>query len=236
LSSIQSATDPKIIVAMDFDNLESCVAMAKRLSPQQCRLKVGKELFTATGPQIIEKLMSLGFEIFLDLKFHDIPNTTSKAVKVAADLGVWMVNVHALGGERMLMAARDILENKSKRPLLIAVTVLTSMEDKDLQMLGIENTVDVEVNQLASLAARCGLDGIVCSAHEAQAMRKQFGKTFCLVTPGIRLETSPADDQRRTLTPAQAIAAGSSYLVIGRPITQAADPALACQQIVTSLG
>jgi orotidine-5'-phosphate decarboxylase len=228
LSLIKSASDPKIIVAMDFDNAEACVAMAKRLSPHYCRLKVGKELFTAAGPQILEKLMALGFEIFLDLKFHDIPSTTSKAVKVAADLGVWMVNVHALGGERMLTASRDILENKNKRPLLIAVTVLTSMEDKDLQAVGIESSIDTEVNRLASLTVRCG--------HEAQSMRKQFGKKFCLVTPGIRLESSPADDQRRTLTPVQAIAAGSNYLVIGRPITQAADPALVCHQIFTSLG
>jgi orotidine-5'-phosphate decarboxylase len=229
-------TGPRILVAMDFDNSSDCLAMARRLSPVDCRLKVGKELFTACGPHVIEQLMALGFEIFLDLKFHDIPNTTAKAVKAAAELGVWMVNVHASGGERMLMAAKEILEPYgAQRPLLIAVTVLTSMEQQDLLGVGIDRTPAQQVLQLASLTQRCGLDGIVCSAQEAQLMRAQFGNDFCLVTPGIRLPDSPADDQRRTLTPAAAISAGSSYLVIGRPITQSASPEGTCRRIIQAL-
>lgn len=226
----------RIVVAMDFDNADQCLAMAKRLSPHDCRLKVGKELFTACGPKIVEQLMGLGFEIFLDLKFHDIPNTTSKAVKAAAELGVWMVNVHASGGERMMVAAREILERRSgKSPLLIAVTVLTSMDASDLSGVGIAGSLEEQVMKLARLTHICGLDGIVCSAQEAALMRAQFGNDFCLVTPGIRLDTSPADDQRRTLTPSAAIAAGSSYLVIGRPITQSTNPAETCQSIIQTL-
>lgn len=231
-----SASGPRIVVAMDFDNADQCLAMAKRLSPEDCRLKVGKELFTACGPKIVEQLMSLGFSVFLDLKFHDIPNTTSKAVKAAANLGVWMVNVHASGGRRMMESARNILEQGTgPKPLLIAVTVLTSMESSDLQAVGIDLSPEEQVLKLARLTHDCGLDGIVCSAQEAQLMRAQFGRDFCLVTPGIRLESSPADDQRRTLTPSAAIAAGSSYLVIGRPITQAADPIATCRSIIQSL-
>lgn len=231
-----STLDPRIVVAMDFDNADQCLAMAKRLSPLDCRLKVGKELFTACGPKIVEQLMALGFEIFLDLKFHDIPNTTSKAVKAAAELGVWMVNVHASGGERMMVAAREILERRAgKSPLLIAVTVLTSMEASDLSGVGIACSPEEQVMKLARLTHTCGLDGIVCSAQEAALMRAQFGMGFCLVTPGIRLDTSPADDQRRTFTPAAAIAAGSSYLVIGRPITQSANPAETCKSIIQTL-
>lgn len=231
-----SSLDPRIVVAMDFDNADQCLAMAKRLSPSNCRLKVGKELFTACGPKIVEQLMSLGFEIFLDLKFHDIPSTTSKAVKAAAELGVWMVNVHASGGERMMIAAREILEQRTgKRPLLIAVTVLTSMEANDLAGIGIECSPEEQVMRLADLTRKCGLDGIVCSAQESALMRSQFGRDFCLVTPGIRLDTSPFDDQRRTLTPAAAVAAGSSYLVIGRPITQSPNPSDTCQSIIQTL-
>jgi len=231
-----SIQGPRIVVAMDFDNADQCIAMAKRLSPVDCRLKVGKELFTACGPKIIEQLMALGFEVFLDLKFHDIPSTTSKAVKAAAELGVWMVNVHASGGERMMTSARDILEQRSgKRPLLIAVTVLTSMEAIDLAGVGIESNPEEQVMKLARLTNACGLDGIVCSAQESALMRTQFGGDFCLVTPGIRLNTSPADDQRRTLTPAAAIAAGSSYLVIGRPITQSLNPVDTCKSIIQTL-
>ncbi|MEN0038897.1 MAG: orotidine-5'-phosphate decarboxylase [Cellvibrio sp.] len=231
-----SVQGPRIVVAMDYDNADQCLAMAKRLSPTDCRLKVGKELFTACGPKIVEQLMALGFEIFLDLKFHDIPNTTNKAVKAAADLGVWMVNVHASGGERMMIAARDALESYSgARPLLIAVTVLTSMESNDLSAVGILSSPEEHVMRLAKLTHSCGLDGIVCSAQEATLMRSNFGSSFCLVTPGIRLASSPADDQRRTLTPAAAVAAGSSYLVIGRPITQSSNPAETCKSIIQSL-
>ena len=231
-----SVQGPRIVVAMDFDNADQCLSMATRLSPSDCRLKVGKELFTACGPKIVEQLMTLGFDVFLDLKFHDIPNTTSKAVKAAAALGVWMVNVHASGGERMMIAAREILEQRSgTRPLLIAVTVLTSMEAVDLSGIGIERSPEEQVIKLARLTHSCGLDGIVCSAQEASLMRSQFGHGFCLVTPGIRLESSPADDQRRTLTPAAAITAGSSYLVIGRPITQSSNPVDTCKSIIQTL-
>jgi orotidine-5'-phosphate decarboxylase len=225
----------RIIVAMDFDNQTDCITMAKRLSPQKCRLKVGKELFTSCGPAIVESLMVLGFEIFLDLKFHDIPNTTAKAVKAAADLGVWMVNVHASGGERMMVAAREIIENVRHKPLLIGVTVLTSMDSVDLAATGVKYPPEEQVKLLADLAHKSGLDGIVCSAREAKLMRAQHGTDFCLVTPGIRMADPPADDQRRTLTPREAVDAGSSYLVIGRPITQSADPVKTCDLILHTL-
>lgn len=228
--------DPRIVVAMDFDNEAACLLLAKKLSPHNCRLKVGKELFTVCGPKIVEQLMCLGFDVFLDLKFHDIPNTTAKAVTAAANLGVWMVNVHASGGQRMMVAAREALEKSTaKRPLLIAVTVLTSMEQSDLPAIGINDTPDEQVLRLAGLTQACGLDGVVCSAQEAPVLRANFGSEFTLVTPGIRLPDAPADDQRRTLTPAAAIEAGSHYLVIGRPITQAADPAAVSQQIADSI-
>lgn len=227
---------PRLIVAMDYDNSHDCLTMARHLDPQYCRLKVGKELFTAAGPGVVEQLMALGFEVFLDLKFHDIPSTTAAAVKAAANLGVWMVNVHASGGERMLQAARASLEQvRGPRPLLIGVTVLTSMDAADLQAVGVERMPAEQVSQLAQLSQGCGLDGVVCSAQEASILRERLGQNFCLVTPGIRPADAPADDQRRTLTPVEALAAGSNYLVIGRPITRAADPAAACRSIVESL-
>ncbi|GAB3099036.1 orotidine-5'-phosphate decarboxylase [Aestuariicella hydrocarbonica] len=227
---------PRILVAMDFDNQSACLAMADRLNPELCRLKVGKELFTAAGPQVVEALMHKGFDVFLDLKFHDIPNTTAKAVKAAAELGVWMVNVHASGGERMMVAARNELEKRSGQvPLLIAVTVLTSMEASDLAQIGITREPQEQVLKLASLAQSSGMDGVVCSAQEASMLSSQLGSEFCLVTPGIRPADSAADDQRRIVTPADAIAAGSHYLVIGRPITQAADPVAACRTIAESI-
>jgi orotidine-5'-phosphate decarboxylase len=231
-----TAAGPRIVVAMDYDNAHDCLAMARRLSPALCRLKVGKELFTACGPQVVEQLMGLGFEVFLDLKFHDIPNTTAKAVKAAAELGVWMVNVHASGGERMMVAAREVLEQRSgPRPLLIAVTVLTSMDASDLHAVGVDREPQAQVMHLAELTRRCGLDGVVCSAREATDLRAAMGPDFCLVTPGIRLETDAPDDQRRTLTPAAAVAAGSSYLVIGRPITRAPDPVASCRAILDQI-
>lgn len=231
---------PRIVVAMDFDNADDCFYMAKRLSPQYCRLKVGKELFTACGPRIVEQLMRLGFEVFLDLKFHDIPNTVAKAVKAAAQLGVWMVNVHASGGQRMMTAARDSLEqhaihHKGHKPLLIGVTVLTSIDAHDLLAMGIRESLEEHVLHLTKLTKDSGLDGVVCSAREATLLRSHFGSDFCLVTPGIRLEESPLDDQKRTLTPHAAVAAGSSYLVIGRPITQSADPVKTCKAIIQSI-
>lgn len=230
------ADTPRILVAMDFDNQQACLDMASRLDPSLCRLKVGKELFTAAGPQVVEALMGKGFDVFLDLKFHDIPNTTAKAVKAAAELGVWMVNVHASGGERMMAAARNELEKRSGNvPLLIAVTVLTSMEASDLAQIGIAREPQEQVLHLASLAKQSGMDGVVCSAQEASMLRSQLGSDFCLVTPGIRPADAAADDQRRIVTPADAIALGSHYLVIGRPITQAPDPVAACQSIAASI-
>ncbi len=230
---------PRIVVAMDFDNADDCFYMAKRLSPQYCRLKVGKELFTACGPRIIEQLMRLGFDIFLDLKFHDIPNTVAKAVKAAAQLGVWMVNVHASGGQRMMVAAREVLEqhaiHNGQKPLLIAVTVLTSFDSRDLQSIGVQTSLEEHVLNLTTLTKNSGLDGVVCSAREANVLRTHFGSDFCLVTPGIRLESSPIDDQKRTLTPHSAIVAGSNYLVIGRPITQSHDPVATCKAIIQSI-
>ncbi|HWV16276.1 MAG TPA: orotidine-5'-phosphate decarboxylase [Cellvibrio sp.] len=231
---------PRILVAMDFDNADDCMYMAKRLSPQHCRLKVGKELFTAVGPRIVEQLMRLGFDVFLDLKFHDIPNTVAKAVKAAAQMGVWMVNVHASGGQRMMVAARDILEQHAhhhhgRRPLLIGVTVLTSFDAHDLHSIGIAESPEEHVLHLTKMVKDSGLDGVVCSAREASVLRSHFGKNLCLVTPGIRLENSPEDDQKRTLTPHAAILAGSSYLVIGRPITKANDPVSVCKSILQSI-
>ena len=226
-----------IIVALDFPDAASAIAMAERLNPAQCRVKVGKELFTAVGPQVVETLQHKGFEVFLDLKFHDIPNTTAGAVRSAAELGVWMVNVHASGGRRMREACREVLASRTgHRPLLTAVTVLTSLEQEDLQEVGIDIEPMVQVQRLARLTQDCGLDGVVCSAREAKALRSTLGEDFKLVTPGIRPADSSADDQKRILTPQLAIENGSTYLVIGRPITSAADPAQALEGIIASLG
>ncbi len=236
MSPASPATDPKILVALDYANAVDSLALAGRLDPQLCRLKVGKELFTACGPRIVEQLQDAGFQIFLDLKFHDIPNTVASALACAADLGVWMVNVHASGGRRMLDAARDSLQRRSgQKPLLIAVTVLTSMEAADLRDIGIHDSPEDQVLRLARLTRDCGLDGVVCSPLEAAGLRREFGREFCLVTPGVRPAQSRADDQRRVMTPVEALAAGSSYLVIGRPITGAQDPAAACRNIAQSL-
>ncbi len=216
--------DPKIIVALDFPGAAPALALAHRLSPELCRLKVGKELFTATGPILLEQLMRGGFEIFLDLKFHDIPNTTAQACKAAANLGIWMINVHALGGRRMLEAAQIAVSNSARPPKLIAVTMLTSMAQEDITDLGITSTPEEMVLRLAKLAQEAGLDGVVCSAQETVMLRKQCGNKFALVTPGIRPEHVSLDDQSRVMTPQAAIRAGSSYLVIGRPITKSPDP------------
>lgn len=213
-----------LIVALDYPNQEQALAMAERLDHRQCRVKVGKELFTAAGPSVVEALQHRGFQVFLDLKFHDIPNTVAAAVRVAADLGVWMVNVHASGGRRMLEAARDSLQHYSQPPLLIGVTVLTSMESSDLREVGCHRDVGEQVLLLADLCSRAGLDGVVCSAQEAAQLRQRFGTGFQLVTPGIRLPGDDAGDQRRVLTPSDALAAGVSYLVVGRSITGAQDP------------
>lgn len=229
-------SDPKVIVALDFPQAAPALDLVKRLQPSLCRLKVGKELFTAAGPQLVEKLVKRGFDVFLDLKFHDIPNTTAQACKAAASLGVWMVNVHALGGRRMMEAAREALESLEHRPMLIAVTVLTSMAQEDLHGIGINASAAQMVPLLAGLAHDSGMDGVVCSAQEASMLRQLYGKEFCLVTPGIRPANTTADDQSRIMTPRAAMDAGSSYLVIGRPITQAPDPLLALQEIIRELG
>jgi orotidine-5'-phosphate decarboxylase len=229
-------SDPKIIVALDYPDAASALVLVARLDPALCRLKVGKELFTVAGPQLVEQLQQRGFEVFLDLKFHDIPNTTAQACKAAASLGVWMVNVHASGGRRMMEAAREGLANFAKRPKLIAVTVLTSMAQADLAELGITVSPAEQVLRLAALTQASGLDGVVCSAQEAALLRKQAGAGFCLVTPGIRPADATADDQSRIMTPRAALENGSSYLVIGRPITKAADPLLALQQISHEIG
>ena len=216
--------DPKILVALDYPDEGQAFDLIDQLNPGLCRLKVGKEMFTHFGPDFIDKIHSKGFQVFLDLKYHDIPNTVARACDIAADLGVWMINVHALGGHKMMHAAAETLANKKNRPYLIAVTVLTSMSAADLHELGIQQTPSELAVHLASMAKQSGLDGVVCSAQEATAMRQSLGSDFLLVTPGIRPEGSSQDDQQRIMTPRQAIQAGSDYLVIGRPITQAADP------------
>lgn len=214
---------PSVIVALDFADAAAARAFAARVLPAQCRLKVGLELFTAAGPGLVAELVERGFDVFLDLKYHDIPNTVARACTRAAALGVWMLNVHALGGRRMLEAARAAVEGP-RRPLLLAVTLLTSLETRDTGEIGLTNDVGGQVERLAQLASDCGLDGVVCSPQEAERLRQRFAKPFALVTPGIRPVGAAADDQRRTLTPAEAIARGADYLVIGRPVTRAADP------------
>ncbi|MES2564289.1 MAG: orotidine-5'-phosphate decarboxylase [Pseudomonadota bacterium] len=216
--------DPKVIVALDFADATSALDLAHRLDPAQCRVKVGKELYTAAGPVLVERLATRGFGVFLDLKFHDIPNTAAAACRAAAGLGVWMLNVHACGGRAMLEASRAALPSGASAPKLIAVTLLTSLGAADLAQIGMSGTPEEVVLRLATLAADCGLDGVVCSAREAAVLRTRLGDALLRVTPGIRLAQATADDQQRVMTPAQAIAAGASYLVIGRPITRAPDP------------
>jgi orotidine-5'-phosphate decarboxylase len=217
--------DPRVIVALDFAHGEQATAFVDRLPPGSCRLKVGKELFTREGPALVRRFVAQGHDVFLDLKFHDIPNTVARACEAAAALGVWMVNVHASGGSKMMRAARQALDAvEGRRPLLIAVTVLTSMGSEDLAELGIAAEPQQQVLRLAALTRASGLDGVVCSPREAAVLRKDIGADFTLVTPGIRPQGASLDDQTRVLTPAEAIRQGSDYLVMGRPITQAADP------------
>lgn len=228
--------DNKILVALDFESKTDALHLVSKLDPSLCRLKVGKEMFTHFGPSFVKELHECGFEVFLDLKFHDIPNTVAKAVKAAADLGVWMVNVHASGGTKMMKAAKEILTPYGdKAPLLIAVTVLTSMSQEDLLDLGIDKSPEQQVLFLAGLAANAGLDGVVCSAQEAPVLKSKFGSDFKLVTPGIRTKEASADDQKRIMTPKNAIDAGSDYLVIGRAITKSKDPIDTMQNIYKSL-
>jgi orotidine-5'-phosphate decarboxylase len=228
-------TDNKrILVALDYPTADQAMAMAQQLDPNVCRVKVGKELFTRCGPSVVESLQGLGFDLFLDLKFHDIPNTVAKACAAAAELGVWMVNVHASGGRRMMEAAQEAVAKSGsaqQRTKLIAVTVLTSMERADLSEIGLDMDPLDQVKRLAALTQSSGLDGVVCSAQEASALRAQAGASFELITPGIRPADAEKGDQRRVMAPAEAIAAGSTYLVIGRPITGAADPAAAAAAI-----
>ncbi len=228
-------SDSKIIVALDYPSAIEAKQLADQLDPTRCKLKVGKELFTRSGPEIVKELTSQGFDIFLDLKYHDIPNTVAKACAAAADLGVWMMNVHALGGNAMMKAARDAIGNSDDRPLLIAVTLLTSMDQTTFNQLGLQGTIADTVLKLAKNTQDSGLDGVVCSAQEAATLRQNHGDNFQLVTPGIRPANSVQGDQHRTMTPPEAIQAGSSYLVIGRPITAAKDPMQALADIETSL-
>ena len=228
-------SDSKIIVALDYPTMAAAISLAKQLDPNRCKLKVGKELFTRSGPQAVEQLTAMGFDIFLDLKYHDIPSTVAKACRAAADLGVWMMNVHTLGGPAMMTAARDALANDTQRPLLIGVTLLTSMDEQTFQHIGLTGTISETVLCLANMAKQSGLDGVVCSAQEATILRAQHGQQFQLVTPGIRPAHSDTGDQHRTMTPPEAIDAGSSYLVIGRPITAAQNPMQALEAIEISL-
>jgi orotidine-5'-phosphate decarboxylase len=228
-------SDSKIIVALDYPDADSALNFINAIDSDSCKLKVGKELFTREGPQLVSKLVDKGFDVFLDLKFHDIPNTVMRACHVAAELGIWMLNVHALGGRAMMEAALEGLDKSSHKPFLIAVTVLTSMDDNALTEIGINNKAEQQVSLLAKLARTSQLDGVVCSAQEASRLRNENGDSFLLVTPGIRPETADAGDQKRVMTPVKAVSAGADYLVIGRPITQGPDPVKVLNEINHSL-
>ena len=223
--------DARVIVALDFPSAQPAMAFVERVTPTHCKLKVGKELFTREGPMLVEKLVRKGFDVFLDLKFHDIPNTTAAASRAACDLGVWMFNVHALGGREMMQAAKEAVSAISNQPLLVAVTILTSMNELALKEIGLTKSPKEHVLELASLARDAGLDGVVCSAQEAQLLRDKIGPDFQLVTPGIRPSNSAAGDQKRVMTPRDAVVNGANYLVVGRPITQAPNPIEVLTQI-----
>ena len=235
-----TTTNPRVIVALDFAEPTAALALADRLDPTECALKIGSEFFVSGGPDPVRRLVERGFNVFLDLKVHDIPNTVAQACAAAVKLGVWMLNVHASGGRAMLRAAREAVDTTAlatgrRTPLLIGVTVLTSLTDHDLREIGHAGTVIGEVSALAKLTKACGLDGVVCSAQEASSLRAQYDRSFKLVTPGIRLAGADRDDQARTVTPEVAIKTGADYLVIGRPITQAADPLAALRAINAAL-
>ncbi len=221
---VWKVNDPRVIVSLDFSDPDKALKLIGKMDPAHCRLKIGKELFTRAGPDLVNQVIEKGYGVFLDLKFHDIPTTVAKACSAAADMGVWMLNLHASGGLRMMTMAREAIDKHLHKPLLIAVTVLTSMNERDLRQIGVVKHVSEQVKDLAMLANKSGLDGVVCSAREVAILRKEFGDGFCLVTPGIRPKGSEHHDQQRVMTPAEAIRAGSDYLVIGRPVTQAADP------------
>ncbi len=225
-----------IIVAFDFDSEADALQLADALDPSLCRAKVGKELFTRCGPSMVGKLIERGFDVFLDLKFHDIPNTVAAAVKVAADMGVWMLTVHAAGGRRMLEQCSESLQHcGTQRPLLVAVTLLTSLDDADLRELGIAGTAYDYVQRMVNLSQDCGLDGVVCSAHEVARLRAFINPEFLLVTPGIRQPGAEPSDQKRTLSAGEAVAAGSSFLVVGRPITQSAQPMQTLRALIADI-
>jgi orotidine-5'-phosphate decarboxylase len=231
----QNIADPKIVVALDFAEAKQALAFTKQLDPQLCRVKVGKELFTAAGPQLVEALINQGHSVFLDLKFHDIPTTVSKACEAASRLGVWMLNVHASGGLAMMEEAKNGVAHSGHNPLLIAVTVLTSMNQAMLNQVGVAGNLTDQVLNLAQLTKQADLDGVVCSAAEASMLREKLGSNFCLVTPGIRPIDASLDDQSRAVTPEHAIKLGSNYLVIGRPITKAENPLKALEEINKSI-
>ena len=225
----------RIVVALDVPEGPAALALAARLDPALCRVKVGKELFVSAGPAVVESLQRAGFEVFLDLKFHDIPNTVAAACKAAARLGVWMMNVHASGGAAMMQAAREAVPAGAKAPLLIGVTVLTSLKDAELAAIGWSGSAADNVMRLARLAHASGLDGVVCSAREASVLREIVGPGFVSVTPGIRPAGGEAGDQARVVTPEDAVRAGAHFLVVGRPVTQAADPAATLESIARSI-
>lgn len=226
----------KLIVALDFDNQDSALNLVDKLDPQHCALKIGSEMFTLFGTEFVKSLINRSFKLFLDLKFHDIPNTVANACKACADLGIWMINVHAQGGLRMMQAAKKAIETYGNdRPLLIAVTVLTSFTEEELHSIGVPHSIITQVNNLAYLVKEAGLDGVVSSAHEVKAIKNKCGSDFITVTPGIRLSENPKDDQTRIMTPRQAITEGSDYLVIGRPITQAKNPATVVSDILREM-
>lgn len=224
-----------LIIALDFPEPEQALAFTQGIKDYCHHVKVGKTLFTRSGPSLIESLQKQGFKVFLDLKYHDIPNTVASACRVAADLGVWMLNVHASGGKEMLFAAREALDKYQSRPLLIAVTLLTSLNDQDLQTLGIQSSLQETVLRLARLAKTCGLDGVVCSPHEIISLRETLGTEFTLVTPGIRPVGTIQNDQKRIMTPAEALKCGANYLVIGRPIIASPKPIQALLEIMKTI-
>lgn len=228
--------DPKVIVALDFDKEHDALQFVERVSPSDCRLKVGKEMFTYLGPQFVKSLINKGFDVFLDLKFHDIPNTVAKACVAAADMGVWMVNVHASGGRKMMETTRtELAPFGANAPKLIAVTVLTSMSETELRETGVPRSPEQQVLHLATLAQQSGMDGVVCSAQEAAMLKQTLGHAFQLVTPGIRPVGAELGDQTRVMTPEQAMLAGVDYMVIGRPITKASDPVAVLNEINRSI-
>ncbi len=228
---------PKLIVALDFDSQDDALNLIDKLDPTRCALKIGSEMFTLFGTHFVKLLIDRKYKVFLDLKFHDIPNTVAKACKACAEMGVWMINVHALGGIKMMKAAKEAIDEYGiTKPLLIAVTVLTSFKEEELIGLGINNSIEEQVMHLASLARDAGLDGVVSSAHEVKKIKQICGTEFLTVTPGIRLTNSSMDDQSRVMTPQQAVTEGSDYLVVGRPISRALNPDRVVSEILNEIG